>query len=438
MKSWPGAFSYVLMAAGIAAAGDWPQWMGPNRDGVWAETKTLDSFPAHGPEKLWSVKVEGGYSGPAVAAGKVFLTDYAIKDGTVKNNPSAKIKLSGQERLHCIDEKTGQVSWSQAYDCDYAVSYPCGPRCTPTVDGELVYTVGSMGHLQCRRTSDGSLVWSKSFVKDYQAETPIWGFSGHPLVYGDLLICLVGGKDSLLVAFDKTTGTEKWKALNAREPGYSSPRVFTIGGSEQLVIWYPNSMAGLEPKTGKVLWQSELAPSYGMTIMTPQQHGDFLFAGGIGNAAADIEVTAKGAKVAWKGTRETALYPVNMTPLVKDNILYGCDQPGAFRAVDLKTGKRLWSTMLPVLGKDVAETNVGSGTAFLVRNGDKYFLFSETGHLIIAKLSPRGYQELARHQIVEPTGEAFGRKVVWSHPAFANGHVFARNDRELVSYRLTK
>jgi outer membrane protein assembly factor BamB len=295
-----------------------------------------------------------------------------------------------------------------------------------------------MGHLHCLNVADGSVVWSKNFPADFGAVTPIWGFSGHPVIHKDNVICLVGGKDSLYVAFDKKSGEVKWKTLNAKEPGYSSPVVREVHGKPQLLVWYPNEVAGLDPDTGKKLWAYPCEPKYAMTIMAPQLHGDELFAGGIGFAGVNLKLKADGAELAWKGDRNNAVYPVNATPLIHDGIIYGCDQPGAFRAVELKSGKRLWSSMLPVTGQDIAETNVGSGTAFAVRNGDKYFLFGETGHLIIAKLTPEKYEELGRAKLVEPTGEAFGRKVVWTHPAFANGKVFVRNDKEIAVYSLAK
>jgi hypothetical protein len=128
------------------------------------------------------------------------------------------------------------------------------------------------------------------------------------------------------------------------------------------------------------------------------------------------------------------LYPVNMTPFIEKGIVYGVDQPGMLRAVELATGKKLWFTHKPVIGKEEAEDfkGAGSGTAFLVKNGDRYFLFAETGDLIIAKLSPKGYEEVSRAKLLDQTGAAFGRKVVWSHPAFADKCVFLRNDKEII------
>jgi outer membrane protein assembly factor BamB len=246
------------------------------------------------------------------------------------------------------------------------------------------------------------VIWSKNFPKDYAAKVPVWGYSGHPLVYKNLLVCLVGGEKAVAVAFDKDTGAEKWKALDAREPGYAPPTLIHAGGADQVVIWHAQAINGLDPLTGKVHWTVPLEPMYGMSIMAPRQSGDHLYAGGIGACAVlKLEKDRPGASVLWqeaapKGAaklpKDRGLYPVNMTPFVEGGTVYGVDQPGMLRAVELETGKKLWFTHKPVIGKEEAEDfkGSGSGTAFVVKNGDRYFLFSETGDLIIAKLTPKG------------------------------------------------
>jgi outer membrane protein assembly factor BamB len=420
-------------------AADWPQWMGPTRNGIWAEEGILETFPKAGPKKLWSVPIGGGYAGPAVANGKVFITDYQRKVGDTANDPGKKNKLDGQERVLCLDAATGKELWKHEYDRKYELSYPAGPRTTPTVDGEFVFTLGSMGDLFCLDANKGSVIWSKDFVKDYQAPVPQWGFCGHPLVEDNLLICLVGGNGSVAVAFDKKTGKEVWKKLSAKDQGYCPPAIITAGGKRQLLIYHSEAIHALNPATGEEYWKVELKPSYGMSINAPQQYKDFLFAGGIGNVAVMLKLHSDSPAVSevWRGGKKSeAVYPANATPLMLDGTLYGCDSmTGEFRAVDLATGKVFWATHEPTNGK---ESNMPHGTAFAVKNADRYFLFSETGHLIIARLTPEKYEELSRTKLLEPTGESFGRKVVWSHPAFANKKVFARNDSEIVCYDLSK
>jgi outer membrane protein assembly factor BamB len=284
--------------------------------------------------------------------------------------------------------------------------------------------------------SDGSLVWTRDLKQDYRCESPIWGFCAHPLVVGDTLYCVVGGEGSVAVAFYRLTGKEKWKALSASEPGYCPPSILEAGGKKQLLIWDADKLNGLDPETGKVYWSEKLKPAYGMSIAMPRRVGDLLFASGIGHvgAAFKLDPAKPAVEFAWAGTPKTAFYSANTTPVV-DGVLYGVDcDSGELMAVDAQDGRRLWTSSAPTTGRRRA----GHGTAFLVRNGDKWYLMSETGDLVIAKLSPQKYEELDRAHLLEPTGESFGRAVVWSHPAFANRCVFARNDKEVVCVSLKR
>jgi outer membrane protein assembly factor BamB len=422
------------LTLGLAAAGargdDWPQWLGPKRDSVWREMGLLDKFPKDGPKVLWRVPVNGGYSGPAVAAGRVYLTDYVKAEGDAHNNPGARSKLQGKERVLCFNAADGKLVWKREYDCPYNLSYAAGPRCMPTVHGGKVYTLGAMGNLTCLEAVKGEIVWSRDLKKDYGIEAPMWGFAGHPLVDGQQLICLVGGKGSVAVAFDKDSGKEVWKSLTAKQPGYSSPVIYEAGGKRQLILWSAEALNGLNPETGEVYWSVPLEPGVGMAIMTPRKLGDDLFAGGVFGVSAMVRLARDkpAAEVVWRGKANTALYPVNGTPFLEDGMIYGVDQPGPLRGVKLATGERVWDTTAPFGGGKP----LNSATAFMVKNGDRFFLMAETGDLIVARLSPKGYDEISRAHLLEPTGEAFGRKVVWSHPAFAGRCVFARNDKELV------
>jgi outer membrane protein assembly factor BamB len=424
----------ILCLAGMARADDWPQWMGPKRDSTWRETGILEKFPEAGPKVLWRVPVSGGYAGPAVADGRVYVADFQT-DANINalSTPEARPDLKGKERIVCRDAKTGQEIWTHSYDCQYAISYPAGPRCTPTVHQGKVYSLGAEGNLFCLEASSGKILWSKDFKRDLNAKTPIWGFCGHPLIDGQKLICLVGGKEGVIAAFDKDSGKVLWHALQASEPGYSAPSIIEAGGTRQLIIWHAEAINGLDPETGKVHWSVPLKPQYGMAIMTPRKSGDYLFAGGIGfqSLAVKLDRDKPAATEAWRGTTKTSVCPINMTPYLENGIIYGVDQPGQFRAVKLETGERIWETTQPVTGV-TGSRPINSGTAFVVKNGDRFFIASETGHLIIARLSPEGYTESSRWKMLEPTGFAFGRSVVWSHPAFANKCVFARNNNELI------
>jgi outer membrane protein assembly factor BamB len=428
-----------LFTVSLVVAEDWPQWMGTNRDGRWNETGTIDKFPADGPKVLWRKPLAGGYAGPAVANGKVYVFDYVRGEGKLNNNPGSRAKFDGKERLLCLDASTGEKKWEYIYDAPYAISYASGPRCTPTVHDGKVYILGAEGHLACLDANTGSQVWAKELKKEYKTESPMWGFCSHPLIDGDKVICGVGGEGSILVAFNKNTGEQIWKSGTAKEQGYCPPAIYTIGSTRQLIHWNSDKIVSYDPETGKEFWAEPLAPNYSMAIMSPRVEGNYLFTGGIGFISACLELdTAKpGASVLWKGDKTKSVCPVNSTPIIENGYIYGIDQPGQLRCVEIKTGKRLWETVEATFGKKDARPN-NSGTCFLVKNGDKFFLFSETGHLIIAKLTPSGYEELSRAKILEPTNECFNRDVVWSHPAFADKCCFARNDKEIVCVSLGK
>jgi len=427
-----------LLFVSTVRGDDWPQWMGPGRDGVWRETGTLERFPQAGPRVLWRTPIAAGYAGPSVAGERVFVMDFVTPDGRGTNNPGARDKLSGVERLLCLDRDTGREVWKIETQVDYNISYAGGPRVTPTVAGDLVYSLGAEGDLLCARVADGSMVWRKDLNDTYKCETPWWGFCGHPLVDGDKLLCLAGGVGSIAIALDRHTGTELWKSLTASDPGYCPPSIIEHAGRRQLLIWTADDLNGLDPETGKVLWTHPLAPKYKMSINIPQKSGDLLFASGIGKVAAALRFNEQGTAVSevWKGTTTTGVYCANATPLIADGVIYGCDcDSGHLRAVDLKTGKRLWESLKATTNDRPAP----HATAFLVRHGDtgnKWVLFNERGELILARLTPQGYEELSRAKVLEATGDAFGRPVVWTHPAFANRCVFVRNDREIVCVSL--
>ena len=444
----PAALTALLVMTffSTARADDWPQWLGPRRDSIWREPGLATAIPAAGLPVKWRVPVAGGYSGPAVADGRVYVMDYVAREGELVNGPNDRTLRAGTERLLCLDAATGRLLWKHEYDCPYSISYASGPRCTPTVADGRVYALGAEGNLACLDAATGRLLWSKDFKTLYAAPTPIWGFCGHPLVEGDLLVCLVGGPGSVAVAFDRVTGAERWKALTASESGYCPPTMIESAGVRQLVIWDADNLNALDPATGRVLWSQPLKPMYGMSIMAPQvadtPRGQVLFASGIGRVAAlyALAADAPAARLLWRGEPRSAVFCANATPFIAGDTLYGCDcDTGMLTAVALDDGRRLWETLEPTTG---GERRSKHGTAFLVRQAEgvagdpagttRTWIFSETGDLILARLSREKYEELGRTRLLDPTNECFGREVVWSHPAFANGCILVRNDREVV------
>lgn len=430
-------YFYSLVCIAPLTGDDWPQWMGPTRDGVYREAGVLEKFPADGLKIRWRQSIAGGYAGPAVARGKVLVPDFLRESGDASNDPGTRAQSKGKERLWCLDAATGKVLWKDEYLCQYAVSYPAGPRCTPTVDGDLVYTLGVQGDLRCIELSSGKLRWEKNLSKEFNSPVPIWGHSAHPLIDGPRLVCMVGGKNQAVVALDKLTGNELWRSLTSTETSYAPPVIRETKGSRQLIVFHPEGVAGLEPVSGKSVWSVDLAPQYKMSIARPQFEGDMFYASGIGGMSvfAQLSPDASQVKELWRGEQKNSVYSANATPLIHQGVIYGTDcQVGSLMAIDTKDGNRLWQNYdATLLGNN---RRLSHGTAFLVRRNDLFWIFAESGDLILAKLSRAGYQELGRTKVLKPTGECFGRSVVWSHPAFANRTAYCRNDEEIVAVAL--
>ncbi len=431
MTSFGRALLVLACLASAARADDWPQWLGPERDGVWRETGILEKFPAGGPKVLWRTPIGGGYAGPAVADGRVYVTD----------RPDAKT-----ERVLCLDEKDGRVVWTHEVACAYTISYPAGPRATPVVAKDRVYTLGAMGDLFCLDAATGKAVWSKSFTKDYGQTPPHWGWSGHPLLDGERLVCLVGGPGTAVVAFHKDSGKELWRALSSEGrhgPGYAPPAIVEAGGKRQLIAWHAAAVSSLDPETGKEYWSHPFPLKEGLSIATPRKSGDALFVTAFydGPLMLKLAADAPAASVAWKGKSSSemktdGLHSIIATPVIRDGHIYGVCSYGQLRCLKAETGERLWETFQATTG----DRPIRWANAFLIPNGDRFFIANEKGDLILARLTPKGYEEIDRARLLQATGRAgYGRRpdeVLWSHPAFANRCIVARNDREIIRVSL--
>jgi outer membrane protein assembly factor BamB len=410
-------------------AEDWPEWRGKGRLGVWNETGIVNKFPAAGLTARWRVPVRAGFAGPAVSEGRVFVTDFL---------PQASLK--GTERALAIDERSGKVLWTREWDANYrGMGYPIGPRATPTVDGDRVYVVGASGRLLCLRAASGEIVWQKDYVRDYGMQMPGWGVTSAPLVDGERLIAIVGGQpDAKVIAFDKVTGKEIWRALPSdSEQGYSQPIIIEAGGRRQLIIWHSTALASLDPETGNVYWQQPFKINMGMALATPVPTGARVLVSSFYNGSMFADAGA--GKVLWKGKSDSeistdGLHAVVNTPAIDGDYIYGICSYGQFRCLNGKTGERIWETL------EVTKEKARWASGFIVRNGRRYFINNDRGELIIAELSPKGYREISRTALLKPTSDPGNRRelktVNWSHPAYANRHVIARSDEEMVSYSL--
>lgn len=437
----PFALTVCLLSLTTSSnAADWPQWNGPTRDGVVPAQNIRTIIPAGGLEQLWQRDVGLGYSGPAVADGRVFLFDYLKASGNVTNHAGKRDELAGKERLLCLDEKTGDVIWKHKYDRTYAVSYGSGPRTTPTIHKDCVYIVGAEGDLTCLKTSTGKPLWHRQFKDDFGGKTPLWGHAASPLVYRDSLICMVGGNGSLVVAFDLTTGKEKWRALSCKETGYCPASIVHRGGVDQLMIWSPEQLSSLNPINGQLYWQHDLKPDYGMSVLPPVYEDGLLFAAGEGSVGAMFKLADDKPKatVHWTGTPKTGLYLATSNAIFSDGHIYGADiRSGALVCAKASDGKRLWQSALPTTGSKRGRGGA-HGSAFLMQlDNEKFLIFSETGDVISAKLTPAGYNETGRFHAIQPTGKSMGRDYVWTYPAIANQKLFLRNDKEIACFDLS-
>ena len=420
------SFGLLLLAlpplCKLAGADEWPQWRGPNRDGVWREQGIVTKFAQPQLNIQWRQPISSGYSGPTVASGRVYVTDRVVEPNQV-------------ERVLCFDAETGKPLWTHSYDCKYRdVGYTAGPRASVLVHDGRAYSLGSMGHLFCLDAETGKVIWSKDGNKEYKIRMPIWGIAASPLIEKDLLIVQIGGEGACVVAFDKRTGQEKWRSLDDHA-SYSAPIVIEQAGRRVLVCWTGDSVAGLDPMSGGVIWKQAFKPAkMVINIATPVLENGRLFFTSFydGSIMLELQKDQASVKELWqrRGRSEDhtdSLHSIISTPYLEGDFIYGVDSYGEFRCLDAKTGNRIWESLDPT-------PKSRWSTIHMVRNGKQMWLFNERGELIIAKLSPSGYEELSRAKLIEPTKVQLAQRngVCWSHPAYAYQHVFARNDQELV------
>jgi outer membrane protein assembly factor BamB len=418
----------VSLLFATARADDWPQWRGASRDGQWTETGLIESFASKEPAPLWRAPIGPGYNGPVVADGRVFVMDRVTEP-------------EESERIHCLDAETGKPVWSYRYACDYRnVGYPAGPRAAMLINEGRAYSLGTMGNLFCFDAATGKVLWQKDLQQEYKLRIPTWGIAAAPLVEGDKLIVLVGGRDGAgVIAFDKVTGKQRWKALD--DPaGYSAPITIDHGGKRVIVCWTGTRIAGLDPADGKLLWEHPYKhKQFVINMPTPVVRDGNLFVTSFYDGAvllklnSDTSVTCLWQRKGPSEQETDALQCCMSTPLMIGDFIYGVDSYGQLRCLERKTGDRVWENLTAV-PKD-RWSNI-----HLVQNGPTTWMFNERGELIIGMLSPKGFQEISRAKILEPTMDQLDQRggVCWSHPAFANRRVYARNDRELVCVDLAK
>lgn len=418
-------FAFLATTTGPLHGEDWPKWRGTHRDGVWNEAGIIKSYTELVPE--WRVEVSSGYSGPTVAKGRVYVTDRVASPKQV-------------ERVHCFDEATGKPLWTHEYDCAYRnVGYPAGPRAAVQIHKGIAYSLGTMGHLFAFDAETGRILWSHDLNTEYKIEMPIWGIAAAPLIYGDLIVVHVGGTpDATVVAFDLNDGKERWRTLSDHA-SYSAPILIEQAGKPVIVVWTGDHIVGLDPKSGQPYWKHPFPPTRMVIgIGTPIVRNNQLFVSNFydGSMMIDLHQTELKVSLAWakagsdeKNTK--SLHSLISTPIWIGEYIYGIDSYGELRCIRASDGERVWTDTTAV-------RTARWSTAHFIKHGDNVWIFNEEGELLLTKLSPEGLKVLSRAPLIAPTRDQLNRRggVTWAHPGFANGHIFIRNDNELISVDL--
>ncbi len=344
------------------------------------------------------------------------------------------------ERILCFDSANGSLLWKHEYPAEYSISYTAGPRASVTIDGPRAYAVGAMGHFHCLDAATGQVLWQRDVAQDYDAEMPIWGIAASPLIYGDTVIQQVAGSQACMVAFEKSTGKEVWRALD-EAASYSSPIIIRQAGQDVLVCWTGESLSGLDPRNGKVYWRHAMPASrMPIGIGTPVLDGDLIFVSSFydGSMMIRLDQQALTSSLVWRAVgpdeqHTESLHAMIGTSILRDGYVYGVDSYGEFRCLEAETGKRIWEDQSAV-------PRARWATIHMVQQQDRVWMFNERGELLIATLSPQGLNIIDRCALLAPTREQLNQRngVCWSHPAFAEKSIFARNDERLVRASLAE
>ena len=408
----------VAVALGMATcalAADWPQYLGPQRDGVAHDAKGLArSWPEAGPKMLWETPVGPGFGGAAIYGDSVLLLD---REGNAR------------DVLRRISLADGKDVWTSPYDAPGQVDHN-GSRPTPATDGNLVYSIGPFGHIRAVKFSDGSPVWEGHLLKDWEAQQPGWAVSTSPLLYGDWVIVMPWGKQAALVALDKATGTAMWKTPNPKGviQEYQSPVAMTLGGQDMiLAAGRQGYLIGVDAKTGNQLWEYNGYPKGGWQIPSPLAIGDgrVFLTGGYGQGCVMIKVERDGDQ--YKVTelfKNKSMGTKCAQALLWDGYIYGnsSDVGGGLRCLTLD-GQVKW------------DSKQGGGPTFdlgtvLIADGLIYAVNGGNGDIYMAEATPDAYKQLGKASLLAPPEP-------WAPMAFKEGKLIARDMHRLVCLDVT-
>jgi outer membrane protein assembly factor BamB len=396
----PCGVGLLVSAHAQAPASDWPQFLGPTRDGIYTGS-IAESWPPAGPRVVWKKRVGQGFSGPVVTQGRVILFH----------------RVANEEVVEALDARTGEARWRYAYPTNYRddFGFDEGPRSVPVVAGGRVYTFGAQGQLHAIEFETGRRVWSEDTARRYGVRKGFFGAAGSPLVEDGRVIANIGGRDAGIVAFDGSSGRVLWTATD-HEASYSSGIAATIAGTRLAIFFTREGLVGLDPAAGSIAfsrrWRSRLGAS--VNGATPLVVGDLIFISATyGTGAAVLRL--EGSQLIQLWASDDVLSNHYASSVYYDGHLYGYhgrqEYNPSFRAVELRTGRVRWS---------VDEFRAGTVTLA----GNRLLIMRETGELVLGAASPDAFRPLARAQILPPTVRAY--------PALAAGFLYVRNDDTLV------
>jgi outer membrane protein assembly factor BamB len=382
---------------------DWPQWRGPQRNGISQEKGLLQEWPQDGPRLVWQANDIGfGYSTPAVVGDRLYLLSNRESDEFVQ--------------AHSV--KDGSQVWSvrigQVGHPDQKPPYP-GARSTPTVEGNRLYALGSDGDLVCLEIATGKVVWSKNLRQEFKGQYGEWAYAESPLIDGDVLVCTPGGAEATIVALNKHDGKVIWKCAfpKGSEAGYASVIVAELAGVKQYVQFLGKALVGVDAKTGKLLWQYEkTAQGSPANIPTPIAHGDYVFSGTGRAGAALVKITQDGDKFEAEEVYFTPRLPTSIGGAVLiGDYLYGTTSRAEVCA-EFETGEVKWQ-----------EAGIGAGALLYADN--RIYIHGENGQMSLIEAAPDAYRE---HGRFTPPGQPDrGRSKAWAYPVVANGRLYVRD-----------
>jgi outer membrane protein assembly factor BamB len=409
---WLAVLAFAIGAPDWAVADQWPRWRGPQGDGSWQGPTLPERWPDAGLQVQWQSKLGGGYAGIAVVSGRVYTLDR-------QQEPTET------EGILCFSADDGKLLWQHRYPVAYAkLDYGNGPRSTPTIHAGRVFTLGTLGHLHCLDAVSGEVAWSKNLVQESGARIPEWGLAASPVIYGNLVIVHGGGSPGgALMAFNRDSGAEVWRASD--DPaGYATPVITRHQDQDLLIAWTPEHVLGMSPRTGAIHWSIPYKVTYGVSIATPVVVGDMVLVSGYweGTKAIRLGKSLAEAELIWEDNRH--LRGLMSQPMHRDGHGYLLDKHHGLTCFELASGKRLWDdgNRLTQRSRNPQANLVWLG------DSDRVIALNAEGELILARLTPAGYEEQSRTKIIDPT---------WAHPAFAGSRVFARDDKQIVCRRLT-